>query len=248
MAKYSSFPMDITVMGMTALSNISQRELLSRGAAAGFPSSAKTLQAPIKFWWPHSLCCHHTASLVGHMTSNCPELKMLFNDCIIYAPDSHIIWVRLGSFHGNKTWHQEIKHKTDLKRGSQAVAHWQSGGTPALVTEMREENRDKIIPYEMVSSCHISELLHWWRAAGQQQHNLYHCISSSSRHITGNGGSTAQSSAAVSGDSQPSYVRFKHLRNKLWCADANARISNFHMTNTVLHGTQGRLSDALLTA
>lgn len=171
MAKYFSFPMDITVMGMTTLSNTSQRELLSRGAAAGFPSSAKTLQAPIKFWWPHSLCCHHTASLVGHMTSNCPELKMLFNDCIVYAPDSHIIWVRLGSFHGNNTWHQEIKHKTDLKRGSQAVAHWQSGGTPALVTAMREENRDKIIPYEMVSSCHIfratSLVMSSWATATQ---------------------------------------------------------------------------------
>ncbi|CAM9379828.1 unnamed protein product, partial [Bubo scandiacus] len=32
---------------------------------------------------------------------------------------------------------------------------------------------------------------------GQQQHNLYHCISSSSRHVTGNGGSTTQSSITV---------------------------------------------------
>jgi len=51
---------------------------------------------------------------------------------------------------------------------------------------------------------------------GQQQHNLYHCISNSSRHVIGNGGSTAQSSATLSGHSQLFYV--KHFGNKFWYA------------------------------
>lgn len=61
---------------------------------------------------------------------------------------------------------------------------------------------------------------------GQEQYNLYHCISSSSRHAAGQGGSSAQSSVTISGHSQPSWGRIRHLGNRFKCWQFQLPLSN----------------------
>lgn len=76
--------------GHDNLEEYQPQETPLQGAAAGFIRSFRALQVCNKFWWPHNLSCCHTACL-GRHTSICSDLRTLFNDSIVYAPDNLII-------------------------------------------------------------------------------------------------------------------------------------------------------------